>query len=144
MHMWVLLHYTIPREPSAPRVSAWRKLKRMGAVLLHDSVWVLPSTPQTRENFQWLAAEILEQGSEATIWEARFLLPGQADELARRFVAQVDGEYAMILRNIGDGEADLSALARRYQSVQAQDYFHSALGETVRQKLMGTAGGTQL
>lgn len=112
----------------------------MGAVLLHDSVWVLPATPQTRENFQWLAAEILEQGSEAMIWEARFLLPGQDEELAQRFLAQVEDDYRRMLREIEDVEADLGALARQYQSFQAQDYFHSELGEIVRQKLMDAAG----
>ena len=61
MQAWVLLHYKIPREPTAPRVSAWRKLKRLGAILLQDAVWVLPATPHTREDFQWLAAEIGDQ-----------------------------------------------------------------------------------
>jgi len=49
MHTWVLLHYKIPREPSAQRVFIWRKLKRLGALLLHDALWVLPATPRTRE-----------------------------------------------------------------------------------------------
>ncbi len=52
MQAWMLLHYKLPREPTAPRVYVWRKLKRLGALLLHDAVWVLPATPSTRENFQ--------------------------------------------------------------------------------------------
>ena len=39
---WVLLDYKIPREPTASRAMVWRKLKRLGALLLHDAVWVLP------------------------------------------------------------------------------------------------------
>jgi hypothetical protein len=124
-------------------VAAWRKLKRMGAVLLQDAVWVLPDTPHTRENFQWLAAEIREQGSEAVIWEARCLLPGQDEELVQRFLAQVDGEYRTILDELERKDADLSALARRYQSLQAQDYFQSELGRQVRQALMDAAGGAE-
>ncbi|MGH2524049.1 MAG: Chromate resistance protein ChrB, partial [Anaerolineales bacterium] len=27
----------------------WRKLKRLGALLLHDAVWLLPPTPYTLE-----------------------------------------------------------------------------------------------
>jgi len=42
---WVVLVYKIPREPAAGRVSVWRKLKRLGALLLHDAVWLLPETP---------------------------------------------------------------------------------------------------
>src|SRR5215213_12001994 len=44
---WLLLIYTVPREPSANRVSIWRKLRRLGAILLHDAVWVLPRSPRT-------------------------------------------------------------------------------------------------
>ncbi len=57
---WMLLVYKIPREPTASRAIVWRKLKRLGALLLHDAVWVLPATPWTREQFQWLAVEIGE------------------------------------------------------------------------------------
>ena len=115
----------------------------MGAVLLHDAVWVLPATPQTRENFQWLAAEIIEGGSEATVWEAHVLLPGQDELLARQFLAQVDDEYRAMLADLAEADADVSTLARRYQSLQAQDYFHSALGEQVRQALMDATGSTE-
>jgi hypothetical protein len=115
----------------------------MGAVLLHDAVWVLPAMPQTQENFQWLAAEILEGGSEATVWEARPLLPGQDEELTRRFLSQVEDEYRVILQELAREDADIGALARRYQSLQVQDYFHSELGQRVRQALVDAAGGTQ-
>src|SRR5256885_9772574 len=68
---WVLLVYKIPREPTASRAQVWRKLKRLGALLLHDAVWVLPATPWTREQFQWLTVEIGELGGEAYLWEDR-------------------------------------------------------------------------
>ena len=57
MQSWVFLLYNLPPEPSAPRVHVWRKLKRLGAILLHDAVWVLPATPSTIEQLQWLAQE---------------------------------------------------------------------------------------
>ena len=72
--LWVLLVYKIPREPTASRAQVWRKLKRLGALLLHDAVWVLPATPWTREQFQWLAVEIGELGGEAHLWESHLLL----------------------------------------------------------------------
>lgn len=66
MNQWLLLVYKVPNEPSARRVYVWRKLKRLAALLLHDTVWILPATAYTREQFQWLAAEILEmEGGEA-------------------------------------------------------------------------------
>ncbi|HEV2458330.1 MAG TPA: Chromate resistance protein ChrB, partial [Ktedonobacterales bacterium] len=74
MHQWVLLVYKVPPEPSARRVYVWRKLKRLGAILLHDAVWVLPATPATREQFQWLATEIEELAGSALVWEATLRL----------------------------------------------------------------------
>ena len=36
---WVLLAYRIPREPSTPRISVWRKLRRLGAVRFSMASW---------------------------------------------------------------------------------------------------------
>ncbi len=138
---WVLLVYKIPREPTASRAYVWRKLKRLGALLMHDAVWVLPATPWTREQFQWLAVEITELGGEALLWESRLLLDGQQEALVRQFLAKVDAAYQEILGDFEKGNADLAALSRRYQQVRSQDYFHSELGNQVRTNLMAARGG---
>ena len=138
---WVLLVYKIPREPTASRAQIWRKLKRLGALLLHDAVWVLPATPWTREQFQWLAVEIGELDGEAHLWESHLLLNGQAEALLQQFQARVDVAYQEILDEVKKDDADLVALSRKYQQVRAQDYFHSALGTQVRERLMSARGG---
>jgi len=138
---WVLLVYKIPREPTSSRATIWRKLKRLGALLLHDAVWVLPATPWTREQFQWLAVEIGELEGEAYLWESHLLLNGQADALAQQFQARVDAVYQEILNEVERKDADLVALSRKYQQVRAQDYFHSEVGIRVRERLMSARGG---
>ena len=138
---WVLLVYRIPREPTSSRATVWRKLKRLGALLLHDAVWVLPATPWTREQFQWLAVEIGELEGEAYLWESRLLLNGQEDALVRQFQARVDAAYQEILDGLEQDDADLVALSRKYQQVRAQDYFHSEVGIHVRKRLMSARGG---
>ena len=140
--LWVLLVYRIPREPTSSRATIWRKLKRLGALLLHDAVWVLPATPWTREQFQWLAVEIGELEGEAYLWESRLLLNGQKDALVRQFQARVDATYQEILDGLEQDDADLVALSRKYQQVRAQDYFHSEVGIQVRERLMSARGGT--
>ncbi len=137
----MLLVYKIPREPTASRAQVWRKLKRLGALLLHDAVWVLPATPWTREQFQWLTVEIGELGGEAHLWESHLLLNGQADALIQQFQARIDAAYQKILKELEQENADLVALSRTYQQVQAQDYFHSVLGTQVRERLMSARGG---
>jgi hypothetical protein len=138
---WVLLVYKIPREPTSSRAQVWRKLKRLGALLLHDAVWVLPATPWTREQFQWLAVEIGELDGEVHLWESHLLLSGQAEVLVQQFQARVDASYQKILEELELEDADLVALSRKYQQVRAQDYFHSELGTHVRERLMSARGG---
>lgn len=139
-HQWLLLLYKVPPEPTANRVSVWRKLKRLGAILLHDSVWVLPPSPRTIEELRWLAAEIRERGGEAMLWEASLGLDGTDDELVRQFLAQVDGVYADILGELDQPGVDLVALSKRYQQARRQDYFHSPLGARVREALLSAGG----
>lgn len=136
MNNWLLLVYKIPREPTAHRVSIWRKLKQLGAKLLHDSVWVLPATPQTREQFQWLASEIVEQGGEATLWLSEMASERERAQLEKSFSAATDVAYQEILGQLRRKKVDLPALGRRYQQVRAQDYFRSKLGEKVRKALV--------
>src|SRR5258707_13925326 len=119
---WVLLVYKIPREPTASRAAVWRKLKRLGALLLHDAVWVLPATPWTREQFQWLAVEIGELGGAAHLWESRLLLYWQEDALVRQFHAPVGGALQEILNGPARGEGDLGKLSRQDQQGRTQKY----------------------
>src|SRR5947208_3250798 len=67
---WVLLAYRMPREPSAPRVTVWRKLRRLGAVQVVDGLVALPANAETVEAFGWIADEVIEGGGEAWAWRA--------------------------------------------------------------------------
>ncbi len=139
---WLLLLYKVPPEPTANRVSVWRKLKRLGALLLHDAVWVLPPSPRTLEELQWLAADIHERGGDAMLWEASLCLDGRDEELVQQFVAQVDSVYTDIMAELQQANADLAGLSRRYQQARRHDYFRSPLGERVRAALLSAGGRT--
>ena len=140
MTNWLLLHYKLPAKPSALRVSIWRKLKRLGTVLFQDAAWVLPNTPHTLEQFQWLAAEIVEMGGEAALWDAQPAFSGNEETLVRRLLQQVDEPYAGMLKQLAKRAPDLEALSRQYQQVRQKDYFHSPLGEQVREALLSKRG----
>lgn len=90
---WILLSSRVPREPSRLRLATWRRLRRLGAVLLHDAVWVLPAQDATREALEWLADEIVEQGGTALVWEAESLASSQDKDLVARFRAEADERY---------------------------------------------------
>ena len=131
MRQWVLLHYRVPPNPSARRVYVWRKLKKLGALLLHDSVWVLPDTAWTHEQFQWLAAEIGELEGDVMLWQARLALPGQEQGLVDRFIAACEQEYQPLWEALQQDAPDRSALARQFQEIRRRDYFGCALGQRV-------------
>lgn len=136
----MLLVYKVPNDPTSGRVFVWRKVKKLGAILLHDSVWVLPTTPRTREQLRWLANEIVELNGEATVWESRLTLGIDEEKLIGQFTEAVNVEYREILAGLKKKNCDLAALSRRYQQARAQDYFDSEMGRRVRESLAANGG----
>ena len=142
MKSWLLLVYRIPRKPTAGRVYVWRKMKQLGAVSIQDAIWVLPKTARTQEQFQWLAAEITELGGEAVLWDADQIYATDVDSLQQQFVELVEVEYTEILAALKRKDRDLADLSKRYQQAHERDYFQSALGQTVRDRLLSLSGRT--
>ncbi len=140
MNTWILLHYKLPNKPSALRVYIWRKLKRLGAILLHEAVWVVPDQPRTAEQIQWLRAEIQERGGEAYSWRASTILEADNESITEQFNEQVDAVYSDLLKQLGKSKADLQEIARQYQIAAAQDFFHSKLGLLMHEKLTAKRG----
>src|ERR671924_533114 len=70
---WLLLIHQIPPKPDYFRVKVGRRLARVGAVAIKNSVYVLPATEQAMEDFQWILQEIVEGGGEASICRSSFV-----------------------------------------------------------------------
>ena len=124
---WLLLIHQIPPKPNYLRVKVWRRLQRLGAVALKNSVYVLPRREGTLEQFHWMRREIASDGGEATLVEARFVEGMDDDELVASFHAAREADYAQIVeeaRAVGEpSEADLTRLRRRLTEVAAIDFF---------------------
>lgn len=140
MNTWLLLHYKLPNKPSALRVYIWRKLKRLGAILLHDAIWVLPENARTTEQIQWLTTEIEERGGSAYYWRANAMVNEQEQSMIRQFNEQVDTVYADLLKKMKSPGIDLQEISQQYQETIAKDFFHSKLGFLVREKLTSKRG----
>jgi hypothetical protein len=76
---WLLLIHQLPPKPDYLRVKVRRRLKGIGAVALKNTVYALPSTGESLEDFSWIAREIESEGGSAMLCEARFL-EGISDE----------------------------------------------------------------
>jgi uncharacterized protein Usg len=131
MNNWILLNYKLPTHPSALRVYVWRKLKRLGAILLNDAIWILPDTPRTFEQFQWLAAEIQEMHGDVSFWRSNLVMGLPEEALIEQFRKQVDQEYEGLLKKLGRKNPDISKLSQAYQQIVGKDYFRSEVGKLV-------------
>ena len=141
-YRWLLLIHQIPPKPDYLRVKIWRRLQRVGAVAIKNSVYVMPRSDQSLEDLQWTVREISEGGGDAWICEAAFVEGISNDQVEALFHAARDADYAALaeeakelIRNFpaggsaGDHVADLESgiarLRRRLQEVVAVDFFDS-------------------
>jgi hypothetical protein len=131
---WVLLSYRVPREPSTPRITIWRKLKRLGVAQISDGLVALPADARTREQLEWIAEEIVDVGGSASIWLAEPGSVATERELAAAMSQARTTEYTKIIAEAQSGaRLDPGArltLVRRLRAdllrVQRRDYFPPA------------------
>jgi hypothetical protein len=122
---WVLLAYRLPREPSTPRISLWRRLRRLGAAQLGDGLVALPANDHTREQFEWLAGEVIEAGGEATVWLARPATAREGRALAERMREAAAADYRAVTEaaQAGGDRRTRARLRRALRAIRARDYF---------------------
>lgn len=65
---WVVLSYSLPTKiPSSVKVFLWQRLRRLGAIVPKNGVYVLPARDECLEAFQWLTQEVQQAQGEALI-----------------------------------------------------------------------------
>jgi hypothetical protein len=92
----VLLTYRMPRDPSTPRSAVWRKLRGLGVVQLADGLAALPADARTREQLEWVAAQVRDADGVASVWLARPSTAAQERELAAVMARARAGEYEQV------------------------------------------------
>ncbi|HZA11475.1 Chromate resistance protein ChrB [Mycobacterium sp.] len=146
---WVLLSYRIPREPSTPRITIWRKLKRLGVAQISDGLVALPADARTREHLEWIADEVTESGGTAMLWVAHPDTVASERALATAMADARAGEYAAVSAEAATaGALDPTAresLARRLRAelrrIQRRDYFPPTEREQATAAVEALTGG---
>ena len=149
---WIVFSSSLPAQArSSPRVTVWRRLRRLGAVTPAGSISVLPAHADCVEALQWLAQEIRQAGGEAVVMHVTQFdgLPDQAvvelfqaaradqyralDEEASALEARLQAEAAA-----DDRAALQDAVARlhkQYREIARIDYFAAPAGPPVAARL---------
>jgi hypothetical protein len=122
---WLLLIHQIPPKPDYARVKIRRRLQSIGAVPLKRTVYALPASDQSREDFEWLAREISDLGGEATICEGSFLEPETGTRLIAAQRAERSREYGEIAASAQRESGDVDRLKRRLALVSGVDHFEA-------------------
>jgi hypothetical protein len=128
---WVFLFHRLPREPSAPRISLWRAVNRLGAVLVSDGLVALPASSRTLEHFEWLAAGIHENGGDASVWICRPSTRQVGERLAERARDSAESDYRELIREAAQASSAvvdsrrraLRRLRRQLHVVESRDFF---------------------
>ena len=76
----------VPAEPSRHRVAVWRELRRLGAVAIGQSVWVLPDHPVATSGLGRIAELVARGGGELTLLDAAGRDQASRDRLERVYV----------------------------------------------------------
>ncbi len=146
--VWVLLAYRLPREPSGPRVTVWRKLRRLGAVQLVDGLVALPANAATVEAFGWLADEVIEAGGESWTWQATGS-KAQDRGLRQQLKNSIAEEYAALTteaKTATDDRRTVQRLRRTLRDVEQRDYAAPKERDEARRavhRLVESAGVTE-
>ena len=149
---WLLLLYSLPTNRNTERVAVWRRLKKIGAVQIKTSTYLLPDQPAQYEQFQWLAKQIRDYGGDSTLVRAQEIEGLTKDNVISLFNAARDKEYSQLRRSLQSfiprrkkldtelAAVELERLIRQFRELRQVDFFDSARGHDVAMLLRRAEG----
>lgn len=142
---WLMLLYSLPAHRSTERVAVWRRFKKIGALQLTTSTYLLPDQPTHYEHFQWLTKLIRDSGGDATLVRVREIEGLPNEKLVEMFNSARDGEYAVIGKALrvlerdkktrSDIADDLERITKQFRGIRATDFFNSARAQDIEMQL---------
>ncbi len=149
---WLLLLFSLPTKRKTERVAVWRRLKKMGAVQLKTSTYLLPDEPAQYEQFQWLAQQIRDYGGDSTLVRAQEIEGLTRDAVVSLFNTAREAEYVDLKKALQnfisrrrklDAElavVELERLTKQFRELRQIDFFDSARGHEAAMLLRRAEG----
>ena len=151
-----MICYTLPSEPSRLRVGTWRSLKKLGAVNINQSMWLLPFNDENYSALSLVASNITEIGGDVVLMQTTAMEEQYENVIISRFNKARQIEYEEILDKCEDyfaeikkeiehknftfaeaeeNEVELEKLLSWFEKVKLRDIFGSPLRESTAKKL---------
>lgn len=135
---WLLLMFQLPGRSTAARVRVWRHLQRIGALPVKNSGYVLPQSESSREDLEWVRAEILAAGGDAMVVAASPLVAGDESDLRSAFVRARTTDFGAVVtaakrlgragrKTVGSRRPgrEVRALADQLRHLESIDFFNA-------------------
>ena len=149
---WLLLLFTLPTNRNTERVAVWRRLKKMGAVQIKTSTYLLPDEPAQYEQFQWLAQQIRDYGGDSTLVRAQEIEGLTSEKAIAMFNEARARDYVELRRSLQsfighrkkmdaeEAAAGLGRLTRQFREIRVVDFFDSPRGHDIAMLLRRAEG----
>lgn len=149
---WLLLLFSLPTNRNTERVAVWRRLKKMGAVQIKTSTYLLPDEPAQYEQFQWLAQQIRDYGGNSTLVRAQEIEGLTREKVVAMFNDARNSNYAELKKSlqqfiarrkksdVDSAATELERLTRQFRAIREVDFFDSPRGHEVAMLLRRAEG----
>jgi hypothetical protein len=149
---WLLLLFSLPTNRNTERVAVWRRLKKMGAVQIKTSTYLLPDAPTQYEQFQWLAQQIRDYGGDSTLVRVQEIEGLNKEKVTAMFNDARTKDYGVLRKSLqtfiarrkkldaDEAVGQLERITRQFREVREVDFFDSARGHDIAMLLRRAAG----
>jgi len=142
---WLLFVYKVPSDSSTARVTIWRKVKRIGALYLQQSVCIVPYMEKFLKEVEDLKKEVKGFGGDFKSFEVVALEEEVEKDLIEQFNRQRREEYSEVIEQceeffkeiekeisrknftfaeLEENEDELNKLYRWFKKVAERDVFN--------------------
>lgn len=152
---WLFLVHHMQTPNSRERVKVWRLTKKVGAILYHNSVYVLPYNHERLEDFQWLCQQIKDSKGQASVFISESSDLHESAYITALFEQARMAEYEAILKSaenllpriqkskslpisasmLKQFRKDIKSLWDGFHNVQKIDFFDNPISKNVEEML---------